>query len=65
MVSQLDQDKDFMNQQISDLKIESGALRQQLELEQMKYRDLEMVIQNERQNVHSSQFEAGDLGRKN
>ena len=44
MCSQLEQDKNFMSQQINDLKIETGALRQQLELEKVKYRDLEVLI---------------------
>jgi hypothetical protein len=43
-----------MSQQITDLKIETQALRQQLELEKTKYRDLEVLIGNERRAVHDT-----------
>ena len=52
MCAQLEQDKGFMGQQVQDLKIESSALRQQLEMEKVKYNELELVIQNERKGVH-------------
>ena len=65
MCSQLEQDKQFMNQQLQDLKIESSALRQQLEIEKARYQDLELVIQNERKGVHEFQFRSNDLQRQN
>ena len=63
--AQLEQDKEFMGQQVNDLKIEASALRQQLEMEKVKYNDLEMVIQNERKGVHEYQFRSNDLQRQN
>lgn len=65
MCSQLEQDKGFMTNQINDLKIESSALSQQLELEKVKYRDLEQLIQNERRQNHEGQFFSTDLQRQN
>ena len=61
--AQLEQDKNYMQQQIQDLKIEASALRQQLDIEKVKFRDLELVIQNERKGVHEYQFRSNDLQR--
>ena len=54
-----------MAQQINDLKIEASALRQQSEMEQAQYKDLEKVIQNERASKHEQQFVSGDYQRQN
>ena len=54
--SQLEQDKNFMQQQIDDLKIESSALRQQIDLDKDQSSNLELVIQKERQTIHENQF---------
>lgn len=48
MCAQLEQDKNFMQQQINDLKIESSALRQQIDLDKDQSSNLELVIQKER-----------------
>lgn len=42
--AQLEQDKGFIGKQNQDLKIEASALRQQLEMEKVKYNDLEFVV---------------------
>ena len=43
-----------MQQQISDLRIESDALRQQIEYDKQQMQDLEMLIQKERQFNHEN-----------
>ena len=65
MCSQLEQDKNFMQQQINDLKIESSALRQQLDLDKDQVQSLELLIQQERQTIHEHQFTNNDLVRQN
>lgn len=40
-------------------------MRQQLEMEKIKFSDLEMVIQNQRQQAHDSQFRSEDYSRQN
>ena len=65
MCAQLEQDKAFMQQQISDLRIESDALRQQIEYDKTQVQDLEMLIQKERQFNHEHSLGQGELARKN
>lgn len=65
LCSQLEQDKNFMQQQINDLKIESSALRQQIEIDKDQSTNLELVIQNERQAIHENQFKMNDFARQN
>ena len=62
-VSQLEQDKLFMNQQVNDLKLETSALGQQLALEKQKYADLESLVSNERRQNHEGHLANTDLGR--
>lgn len=47
------------------MKLEVGALQQQLSLERQKYADLEILIQNERRQNHDQHFSNQDINRKN
>ena len=60
MCAQLEQDKQFMQLQINDLRIESDALRKQIELDKQQQSDLELLIQKERQFQHEASMSSNE-----
>ena len=64
-LSQLENDKVAMKQQVLDYQREVDVARKQVEMERARSAELERVVANERRTLHSRDLDTSGVAREN